>query len=105
MPKITLTVEQILDAAGIVDNTGQYNIKIADFVKTNLPSEIVVNVSEDQVEADPVTVAAPEAAPAEEIVVPSEEEAATDVPVEATQEEVTEAPEDGATPAAEESVA
>lgn len=52
MPKITLTVDQIIEAAGVQESFGQYNIKVADFMRVNLPKDIEVSVSEDQVGAD-----------------------------------------------------
>lgn len=55
MPKVTLTVDQILEAAGIEDQTGQHNIRVADFVKVSFPAEIVVSVSPDQIALDPAS--------------------------------------------------
>lgn len=54
MPKVTLTIDQVLTSAGIENQKGQFNILVAEFVKMNMPAEFEVQVSPDQIEADTV---------------------------------------------------
>lgn len=52
MQKVTVTVDQIIEAANVATSMGQYNINVAGFLRMNLPGEFDIVVTPDQISED-----------------------------------------------------